>query len=142
MEAFLEMLDVAALTETEVRMMHASKLAYIGDAVYDLYMRTYLVADRSGKMHDLNKEVVAHVNASSQAKIARVLMEGFLTEEEVILLKRGRNAKTTSAPKNADPADYKLATGFEALLGYLFLLGAHDRLRLVIREGVKILEQN
>lgn len=114
-------------SESEVRMMSPLRLAYIGDAVYEIMIREYLLAHFGGSMHKLHKESTKYVKAEAQAKIAHML-ESKLTEEEMSILKRGRNAKSGTVPKNAKVQDYKYATGFEALVGYLYLLKREDRI--------------
>jgi ribonuclease-3 family protein len=92
---------------------------------------------KKGKVNELNQWAVSYVNASSQGYVARKL-EGFLNEYEWALLKRGRNQKSTP-PKNANVSDYKYATGFEALLGYLYLSGENDRIFEIIKESIRLI---
>ncbi len=101
-------------------------LAYIGDCVYELFVRTYLLRGGNKPVKTLHKSAVSLVNASKQAEYAHALLDR-LTEEETDIYKRGRNASSTP-PKNADLADYKAATGFEALIGYLYLMRRGDRI--------------
>ena len=104
----------------DLREVNPSVLAYIGDSVYELYARCHVsekTASNSGKMHKLN---VHYVSAASQAKAVTALAEE-LTEEETEYFKRGRNSNSPTMSKNASPMDYMNATGFEALLGFLFL---------------------
>lgn len=102
-------------------------LAIIGDSVYDLYVRTRLSEGGSLPTHTLHKTATSYVKAAAQAKSAYAIMD-VLTEEEVAIFKRGRNAHSATVPKNASISDYRAATGFEALLGYLFLKDAGERL--------------
>ncbi|MFZ5974428.1 MAG: Mini-ribonuclease 3 [Bacillota bacterium] len=106
--------------------MHALALAYVGDTVYDLFVRTVLVCTRALPVHDLHVEASNSVNAGAQARAAHALMDEF-TEEELSVYKRGRNAKSHTVPKNANVSDYRAATGLEAVLGYLYLSGREDR---------------
>lgn len=106
-------------------------LAYLGDAVYELYVRTYL-CHKNAPVHTLHKEATAYVKAEAQSKLMEVL-EPLLTEEETAVYKRGRNAKSSTVPKNADVLDYRRATGFEALLGYLYVSRQTERLETLIR---------
>lgn len=101
-------------------------LAYIGDTVYDLFVRTYAVHKTGYTADRLHKFAVSLVRASSQARAFHVI-EPHLTEEETRIFKRGRNSHST-VPKSASQADYRTATGLEALFGYLFLHGEDDRL--------------
>ncbi len=105
-------------------------LAYIGDSVYDLFIRTKVIEKGNRLVTDLHKESVKFVKAHSQAESVHAI-EDKLTEDEVRVLKWGRNAKS-NPPKNADVTDYRYATGFETLLGYLYLEGNMDRLKEVM----------
>ena len=97
-------------------------LAYLGDAVYELYIREYLIKNNVVKVDNLTKEAIKFVSAKSQVKIlSKLLDNNILTEEELDLIKRGRNQKSHKAPKNTDILTYKNATGFETLIGYLYL---------------------
>ena len=101
-------------------------LAYIGDCVFELYVRTLLIADGNAPVEKLHKRAIGYVNARAQAEFARRIMDK-LTEEEAAVYKRGRNAKSMP-PKNAEMSDYKAATGLEAALGYLYIKGNTARL--------------
>ncbi|SHI14526.1 Mini-ribonuclease 3 [Sporanaerobacter acetigenes] len=114
------------LTVREASMLSPLQLAYIGDAVYELFIRTYLL-ERDLPVHELHKEAIKYVKAKAQSDIVHGL-EDELTEEEKAIVKRGRNAKTYSSPKNADLIDYKYATGFESLIGFLYLTGRQERM--------------
>ena len=110
-------------------------LAYMGDSIYDLIIRTMVVnkgAKAVGKMH---KEVSGYVNAKAQAEIYYKI-EPLLTEEERAVFRRGRNAKSNSTPKNADLKTYKHATGFEAILGYLYMSDNLDRIIELVALGL------
>ncbi|WP_341533977.1 Mini-ribonuclease 3 [Sporosalibacterium faouarense] len=122
-------------TEMDARLMSPLQLAYLGDAVYEVLVRTYLVDKKKVSVNELHKEAVNYVKAEAQAKIAFFLEEK-LTEEEWSVLKRGRNAKSASVPKNASISDYKYATGFEALIGYLYIKGDIDRILWLFDEIV------
>ena len=108
-----------------VNLLSPSVLAFVGDAVYGLYVRTMLsrVNRPSGELHKLS---VKYVKASAQAK-AFAVIENVLTEKELSVYKRGRNFHTSSTPKSATGGEYHTATGLEALFGYLYLLGEKDR---------------
>ncbi len=124
----LNSLKIESMSETKVRMMSATHLAYVGDAVFDFYVRTQILHRFSDwGIHEINRIKVGVVKASQQARLAKVLME-HLTESELSILKRGRNTKTQSVPKNALLSDYRYATGFESLIGYLVLSGQNERL--------------
>jgi ribonuclease-3 family protein len=115
------------LNESHVRMLHPLVLAYIGDTVYDLFVRTYLTMLYEVSVHQLHIKAVGLVRAGAQA-VTLHQIEEFLTDEEYEIVKRGRNAKSGTIPKSADMMEYKWATGFESLLGYLYLLGRKERL--------------
>ncbi len=105
-------------------------LAYIGDCIYELYVRMYLISGGDRKMKELHRRAIGYVRASSQAEYFRRI-EGILTEEEAAVFRRGRNT-SSHPPKNADMIDYKIATGVEALIGYTYLKGDMERLRCLL----------
>ena len=107
-------------------------LAFVGDGVYDLFVRERLVCEANRPVKKLNEEKVSIVRCSSQAKLVEKLMP-ILTEEELDVLKRGRNAHTQHIQKNATSADYHSATALEALLGYLYLAGRIERIRELLK---------
>ena len=104
-------------------------LAYLGDTIYENYIRKYLIGKGIGNVNDLQKESINYVSAKSQAKFLQDMLDDkFLSDEEIIVVKRARNYKTTSHPKNCDIVTYKYATGLESLIGYLDLEGKKDRI--------------
>lgn len=107
-------------------------LAYLGDTVYDLYVRTALVKRFGLHVNELNAKAAGIVNARAQA-LASDRLAALLTAQETEIFCRGRNAKVGSVPKNMSVADYHKATGLEALMGYLFLTGQHERLEQLMR---------
>lgn len=102
-------------------------LAIIGDAVYELFIRTKLIENKNELAHNVHKKAIGFVCAKGQAISMERLM-GVLSEKEMSVFKRGRNAKSPTVPKNADVGEYRCATGFEALMGYLHLAGETERL--------------
>lgn len=119
------------LSEMDARMLGPQVLAYVGDSVHDLHVRTRLVM-AGGRAKQLHREAVTKVCCTAQAK-ALLRMEAMLSETERDVVRRGRNAHAHhQAPKRADPGDYSLATGLEALLGYLYLTGQDLRLEQVL----------
>ncbi len=102
-------------------------LAYVGDAVFELYVRSLLVAKAPGNVEEIHLRAVESVKAEAQAKMLRAL-EDFLTEAELDVVRRGRNSKCGHVPKNASVIDYRHSTGFECLIGYLYLAGHTGRL--------------
>ena len=117
-------------------------LAYLGDTVYESYVREYLIKKNiNKKVNDLHKSAIKYVNAKAQATVIHAI-EDELTEEEERIYKRARNQKSHTSPKNADIIDYKHATGFEALIGYLHLNNESDRLNYIISKGIDIIENS
>lgn len=111
-------------------------LAYIGDAIYELIIRTMVISKGDRQVGKLHKESSELVKASTQAEISKSLKD-ILTEEEERVFKRGRNAKSFTTAKNASMSDYRTATGFEALMGYLYLSHQSDRMLELINTGLK-----
>jgi len=96
-------------------------LAYVGDAIYEVYIRKFLVKKGIVKVNDLQKEATKFVSAKGQVRVLNELMDNeILTEEELDIVRRGRNTKGHRAPKNTDISTYRYSTGFEALIGYLY----------------------
>jgi len=107
-------------------------LAYIGDSVYEVYVRNRLVLEHPDMpVYKLHKEAIKYVRAHSQSNSIQALLPMLESDEEAVF-KRGRNAKSPTVPKNADVGDYRRATGFEALVGYLHLSGKIDRLEFIM----------
>ncbi|MBQ9827526.1 MAG: ribonuclease III [Lachnospiraceae bacterium] len=123
------------LKERDARSFSPLTLAYIGDAVYELIVRSYLVSEHDISPHDFQVESAKLVNAVTQADMVKSLMP-YLTEEEEQILRRGRNAKSNSTAKNAPVIDYRYATGFEALIGYLYLTGEDGRIRTLVKKSI------
>ena len=123
--------------EQDVRAYSPLTLAYIGDAIYDLVIRSVIVERANRSANDLHKKTTRYVKAEAQAKMILALMEE-LTEEEEAVYKRGRNAKSYTVAKNASMADYRKATGFEALMGFLYLTGQVDRLLYLVKKGIEL----
>ncbi|MBR3533572.1 MAG: Mini-ribonuclease 3 [Clostridiales bacterium] len=123
----------------DLREINPSVLAYIGDSVYELYSRCHVsskTASNSGKMHKLN---VKYVSAEAQAKAASAISDE-LNETETDYFMRGRNSDSPTKSKNASPVDYMNATGFEALLGYLFLDNQGDRLDYLVQRAFEVID--
>ena len=112
-------------------------LAYLGDAVYELYVRKYLLEQKINHVNDLQKASLAYVSAKSQASfLNKLLAKDFFTNEELEVIHRARNYKSNRHPKNCDILTYKHATGLEAVIGYLTYLGKDDRVREIMEEIV------
>ena len=116
------------LSEPQARMYSPLTLAFLGDAVYSLMVRDMLTKQANKPTGKLHKESIKLVNAAFQAEMIRTLLP-HLTEDEAAVFKRGRNAHSAHSPKNQSEADYRYATGFEALFGYLYLSGQTQRLK-------------
>lgn len=110
-------------------------LAYVGDAVYEIYIRTLLVSEGNLPVYKLHKKSISYVKAKSQSDIIHGIINS-LTPEEQEIVRRGRNAKSGTIPKNADVGEYKYATGFESLIGYLYLKGDFNRLVEVLKMSI------
>ena len=129
------------MTKTEISRFSTNTLAYLGDAVFEVIVREKIVCEKPGDSGRAHHTAVRYVSAGGQAKAARAMIaSGFLTEEELALYKRARNHRSMSRPQHADPRDYKIATGFEALLGYLYLADDRQRLREIAAEAVRIVD--
>lgn len=121
----------------DVRTYSPLALAYIGDAIYDLIIRTVVVERANRPANQLHHITVQYVKASAQALIVQALMEE-LTEEEQAVYRRGHNSKPHTMAKNASTGDYLKATGFEAVLGYLYLTGQMDRVLELVKRGIEL----
>jgi ribonuclease-3 family protein len=131
------MMDSGKLSASDVKMLNPLVLAYAGDSVYDTFVRTLLVSGGHGQVAKLHKMSIEFVKAKAQADILGEINE-LLTPEEQDIVRRGRNTKSSTMPKNADIIDYRYATGFEALIGYLYLTGQIDRLMEVVRMVINV----
>lgn len=114
-------------------------LAFLGDSVYELFVREHVLLKKICTANRLHKAVVRYVNANAQAKAAKILIDE-LSETELSILKRGRNHKTKTKAKNVNLKTYKWATGFEALIGFLHVKGEDERLKIIMKRAVEIIE--
>ena len=120
------------LSIDEARRMNSLSLAYIGDAVFEVMVREYLIVNNQMlSAHKLHMKAITYVKAHAQSEFIREI-ESKLTEEELHMFKKGRNAKSATMPKNASVTEYRAATGFEALIGYLYLTGQTERLQFIM----------
>ena len=109
-------------------------LAYLGDTIYENYVRRYLISKGIGNVNSLQTESINYVSAKAQARFVNILIDkNFFTDEELGVIKRARNYKSTSHPKNCDIVTYKYATGLEALIGYLDLTNRNDRIDEIMK---------
>ena len=118
--------------EMDINMLSPLTWAYVGDAVYELYIRTNLVNNTKLKPHKLHIESIKYVKAKAQADILKRI-EPELTDEEKEIVRRTRNAENHHLPKNADPADYMYSTAFEGLIGFLYLTKKDERLKEILK---------
>lgn len=125
----------------DIKMMSPIVLAYIGDVIYEVFIRTYVVKNNVKNVNKLHKISTMFVKASGQALAIKKLQEE-LNEDEKAIVRRGRNNKSATVPKNAKIMDYKLATGFEALIGYLYLVNDIERLEYIVDKAICIIEEN
>ena len=121
----------------DVRAYSPLTLAYIGDGIYELVIRSVVVERANRSANDLHKKTTRYVKAPAQSAMIEALLPE-LTEEEEAVYRRGRNAKSYTTAKNASVADYRRATGFEALMGYLYLTGQIDRMLQLIKDGIRL----
>ena len=115
----------------EINTLSPLTLAFLGDSVYEMFVRTKILSLGNRPANELHKIAVGYVKAKAQAIAAHKIFE-ILTEEEIDIYKRGRNTNIHTVPKNADMADYRHATALEALIGYLYLKGAEERLHEIL----------
>ena len=122
------------------RQIPALNLAYVGDTVYDLYIRAYLIHTHPETVHNLHLLSAQMVCAQGQAR-AFFALEPMLTEEELAIYRRGRNAHSGTVPKNANVTDYRVATGLETLLGHLWVLGREERVDELMAVALRVNEE-
>jgi len=127
--------------EVDVRAYSPLTLAYIGDAVYEMVIRTVIVERANKAANELHKKAVKFVQAGTQAAMIMALQD-ILTEDELAVFKRGRNAKSNTSAKNASITDYRKATGFEALIGFLYLMDQMDRILFLVKEAIERVGMN
>ena len=135
------MRELFQMEEVDVQTYSPLTLAYIGDSIYDLIIKSLMVSHGNKQVNKLHKDTSNLVQASTQSLMMRTMQE-HLTEEEHAVYKRGRNAKSVSPAKNQSITDYRRATGFEALLGYLYLKKDWERLLDLVKIGLDSLESN
>ncbi|MCW1928002.1 Mini-ribonuclease 3 [Bhargavaea beijingensis] len=132
---------MAGISDGDIRQLNGLALAYMGDAVYEVAVREHLIRSGRARPNTLHRLATGYVSAKSQAAIILSMEEGgFLEEAESAVVRRGRNAKSGHAPKNTDIQTYNYSTAFEALVGYLHLLGNEERLDEVIRYAIDFAE--
>ncbi len=128
------------MNKSSIKQMNTTALAYMGDAVYEVYVRKHVMQQGAVYVDKLHKMGVNYVKAASQAKAIKGIFDS-LTLEEQSLVKRAKNRKVITKAKNADIFDYKWATAFEALIGYLYLCDEHQRMEEIILKGMEIIDE-
>lgn len=124
-----------SLKEEDIRSYSPLTLAYIGDGIYDIIIRTILVEKGNAQVNKLHRKASGYVKAQAQKELYHAVEEE-LSEEERSVFKRGRNANSATTAKNASISDYRAATGLEALFGYLYLSGKTERIFELVRRGI------
>ena len=129
--------DFYKYSDSELRSLNSLSIAYIGDCVYDLYLRNHVMKKfKTMKSNKLHLEVINYVSAKAQ-KNAYFKIKHLLNEDEEIYFKKGRNSKVKTIPKNSSVSDYKISTGFETIIGYLYITKKSDRLDFILNEILK-----
>jgi ribonuclease III family protein len=127
----------------DAKQLNSLALAYIGDAVYEIYVRHHLLEKGTVRPNQLHRAATKFVSAKGQAKVIReILSADFLSEEEIAVVKRGRNAKSGTVPKNTDVQTYRYATAIEALIGYHYLLKNEERLNEIVQFAIQFIEND
>lgn len=128
--------------DTDIRQMKSLALAYMGDAIFEVYVREHLLEKGTVKPNQLHQEAITFVSAKAQAAVIKDWLEqGVLTDEEERIVARGRNAKSGSVPKNTSVQVYRYSTAFEALIGYHYLAKNEGRLQELIQFAIQYLER-
>jgi len=127
-------MEKRSMTEKNWKLLNGLALAYMGDGIYEVYVRNHVMQKGLTKPNQLHATATKFVSAKAQARLMQKMLEqeNFLNEEELEIYKRGRNSKSHTVAKNADVGTYRIATGFEALMGYLYLSGQQARLEGLI----------
>lgn len=135
----LKDLRIREFTKEEAKQLNPLQLALIGDGVFEVFIRSHILTNNSDlSAHKIHVQAIKFVKAKSQSLIMHEI-ESELTDEEEYIYKRGRNAKSATVPKNANVRDYRMATGFEALVGYLYLIGETERLEFIFEKSIDII---
>lgn len=140
-EFFKSVLEEFEINQKDISQIPPLVLAYIGDSVYEVFVRTLVVCEGSANVNKLHKRSTCFVKAKAQSDIVHRIMNSLKPEEQDIV-RRGRNAKSGTIPKNADVTEYKYATGFESLIGYLYLKKDYERLIEVMKMSVEDCESH
>jgi ribonuclease-3 family protein len=126
----------------DAKQLNSLALAYIGDSIFEVYVRRYLLQSGKVRPNDLHKQSTKYVSAKAQCRfILHILERKLLSEEEEAVVRRGRNAKSGTVPKNTDVQTYRYGTAFEALIGYLYLMNREERLNELIEVAFSQVEE-
>uniref|UniRef100_UPI0011158CDD Mini-ribonuclease 3 n=1 Tax=Siminovitchia sp. FSL H7-0308 TaxID=2921432 RepID=UPI0011158CDD len=126
----------------DYKQLNSLALAYMGDAIYDVFIRRHLIASGKTRPHRLHSEATRFVSAKAQAATLKTLVDnGCLREQELEIIRRGRNAKSGTIPKNTDVQTYRHSTAFEALIGWLYLADERERLFEIVQMAIKSVEK-
>lgn len=135
-----EYINKREISQEELLRISPLTLAYLGDTVYESFIREYIIKKSIyTKINELHKSAIMYVSASAQSKAIKAI-EHILTDEEMTIFKRGRNHKKNTGAKNASVIDYRHATGFESLIGYLYLKGDSKRLEYIVLKSIQSIE--
>ncbi|MGM0470762.1 MAG: Mini-ribonuclease 3 [Bacillota bacterium] len=134
---FYEILDLPDRPE----LLSGENMAYIGDSIYEVFIRSYLISQGIRKNGELHHQAIQYVNAETQAELLSQIKEE-LTEEEQAIVRRGRNSNSGSVPQNVSVADYRHSTAFESLLGYLYLAEERERLNELLSQIKDIISES
>jgi len=135
-----QIMEFYNLSKKDYRTYSPLTLAYIGDSIFDLVVKTVVVETANCSANILHRKTTKYVKAEAQSKIVDDIL-GMLSDEEMSVYRRGRNAKSPTTAKNASIEDYRKATGLEALIGYLYLSGRMDRILYIIKSGMDMLDE-
>ncbi len=124
------------INNIDIQTVPSQTLAFIGDAVYNVYIRTYLTSISTAKAGALHRLSIKYVSAKGQSTTIDKIMDK-LTDEEIAIYKRGRNTNISTVSKHVDVVEYKIATGFECLIGYLYITKRNSRLDEIVKECIK-----
>lgn len=141
-ENIIKNVEDIKMSESDVRLLNPITLAYMGDSIYEMYVRKYIVYNSKDKRgNNLHKMSIKFANAKAQSQFLEQIKD-MLSEEESSIVRRGRNSKTGHVPKSASVIDYKRATALEALIGYLYLLNRNDRIDEIMNVILKDIDLN
>ncbi len=131
------------MAKLQADLLNGATLAYLGDAAYETYIRHHVLTSGKTSVNDLHRAAIKYVEAKGQAKVmmAWIKEDSYLTDQEISIYKRGRNHKANTKAKNASIQDYRQATGFEALMGWLYLTDQMERLESLIQAAIDLIDQ-